>query len=346
VASGHDSSLLEWLSEPTNPPIRYLTARDLIEVRPSADTLKELRDEILAWEPLQHILTMQLEDGSFPKGQKTPTAQPTFSALCLLHRCGLDVTDEPVARIIDYLTQNHLSKGALSYTTGGSGVLSCYLGVMVTALIKMGALDTDLVQSSIQWLIDHQRFDHKTTRTGGDKDWPYKAPKNYGCWDTVSCYHGVAGAFRAFAAIPPTLRSADVHQCLDDAIEYLQIHHLYKQSAADRPLVRHMTQFFLVGDYRSDLLDMLEGVADADPILIDQDWVQTAVTDMDNLTSDGRVTLVKNYGKKLIDPVPFEPIGAPSRFLTYQWLGIHNTFNSASRTPGNHHWAEQEETTA
>jgi hypothetical protein len=145
---------------------------------------------------------MQLEDGNFPKGQKTPTAQPTFSALCLLHRCGLDVTDEPVARIIDYLAQNHLSTGALSYTTGGSGVLSCYLGVMVTALIMMGVLDTDLEQSSIQWLIDHQRFDQTTTRTGGDKGWTYRAPKNYVCWDTVSCCHGVAGAFRAFAATP------------------------------------------------------------------------------------------------------------------------------------------------
>jgi hypothetical protein len=333
VASGHDPALLEWLSEPTNPPIRYLTARDLTEPRPSADTLKGLREEIPAWKPHHRILTTQLEDGSFPKGQKTPTAQPTFWALCLMHRCGLDVTDEPVAHIIDYLTQNHLSKGALSYTTGGSGVLPCYLGVMATALIKMGALDTDLVQSSIQWLIDHQRFDHKTSRAGGDKAWPYKAPENHRCWDTVSCYHGVAGAFRAFAAIPPTQRSADVQQRLADAIEYLRIHRLYKKSAVDRPLLRHMTQFFLVGDYPSDLLDMLEGVADADPGLIHQDWVQTAVTDMDNLTTDGRVALVKNYGKKLVDPIPFEPIGAPSRFLTYQWLCIHSTFSPVLAAP-------------
>ncbi len=333
MASGNDPALLEWLSTPSNPPVRYLTARDLVEPRPATGTLKGLREEILAWEPIQRILALQLEDGSFPKGQKTPTAQPTFWALRLMHRCGLDVTDEPVARVVDYLTENHLSKGALSYTTGGSGVLPCYLGVVVTSLIKMGALDTDIVQSSIQWLIDHQRFDHKTTRAGGDNTWPYKAPENYGCWDTVSCYHGVAGAFRAFAAIPPMRRSADVNQRLVEAVEYLRIHHLYKKSAIDRPLFRHMTQFFLVGDYRSNLLDMLEGVADTDPGLIHQDWIQTAVTDMDNLTSNGRVTLTKNYGKKLIDPIPFEPIGAPSRFLTYQWLGIRSTFHSASRTP-------------
>lgn len=320
--------LLEWLSSSDNPPIRYLTARDLVEPPPSADTLSRLRREILPWEPLQRILALQLPDGSFPYGQKTPTAQPTFWALCLMARCGLDLSDEPVAHTVDYLTENHLGKGALSYTGGGSGVLPCYLGVVTTALIEMGALDTELVQSSIAWLVDHQRFDHKATRAGGDETWPYKAPDNYGCWDTVSCYHGVAGAFRAFASIPPDRRSAEVRQRLAAAVEYLRIHRGYKKSSSDRPLFRHMTQFFLVGDYRSDLLDILQGIANTDPTLVRESWVPAALDDIDDLSSEGRIILAKNYGRKLIDPIPFEAVGAPSRFLTYQWLHIRKIFES------------------
>lgn len=38
--------------------------------------------------------------------------------------------------------------------------------------------------------------------------------------------------------------------------------------------------------------------------LIHQEWVQAAVTDMRQLVVDGRVTLVKNHGRKLIDPIP------------------------------------------
>jgi hypothetical protein len=207
-------------------------------------------------------------------------------------------------------------------------VLPCYLGVVTTALIEMGALDTELVQSSLRWLIDHQRFDHKTTRAGGERTWPYKAPANYGCWDTVSCYHGVTGAFRALASIPPDCRSAEVLQRTAEAIEYLRIHRVYKKSSFDQPLFRHMTQFFLVGDYRSDLLDVLQGIADAKPTLVHQDWVRSALNDMDNLTTEGRVPLAKNYGKKLINPIPFEAIGAPSRFLTYQWLRILRIFDT------------------
>jgi len=329
VTPERHAELVEWLSSPDNPPVRYLTARDLVEPTPSNTALGDLRSQILDWEPLRLVLNSQRDDGSFPFAQKTPTAQPTFTALDLMHRCGLDVTDEPVAVMVEYLSEHHLGKGALSYTSGGSGILPCYIGVVVTSLIGMGAFETELVQSSIQWLIDHQRFDHKDTLAGGPEPWPYQAPVNYGCWDSVSCYHGVAGAFRALAAIPREQRTPAVAERLEQALEYLRIHRLYKRSALDKPLVRHLTQFFLVGDYRSDLLDMLQGVADADPALASEDWVRSAYDDMAGLTDDGKVTLVKNYGRRLIDPIPFEPIGAPSRFLTYQWLTIQHAFDTA-----------------
>jgi hypothetical protein len=215
-----DPAVIEWLSSQDNPPVRYLTARDLRRPQPSAATLSALRRQALTWQPLQQILALQRNDGSFAANGRSPDARRTFWALLLMQRCGLDADDAPAARAIEHLNQHHRSDGAVSYTTGGSGVLSCYLGVVTTALIKMGAIDTDIVQSSIRWLVDHQRFDHKTTRAGGDQRWPYKAPATYGCWESVSCFHGVAGAFRSLAAIPPARRTAGVRQRLDEAIEY------------------------------------------------------------------------------------------------------------------------------
>ena len=281
----------------------------------------------MQWDPLSAVLARQLEDGSFPSAQKTPTAQPTFTALCLMQRCGLTPTDEPVRHAIEFLEEHHLSAGALSYTSGGSGVLPCYLGVVATALIKMGASDSPLVQSALGWLVDHQRFDHKTTRAGGSEKWHYKAPQNFGCWESVSCYHGVVGALRALAAVPPTDRSDEMHQRIDEAIEYLRVHRIYRKTSNNQPLFRHMTQFFLVGDYRSHLLDVLEGLADADASLVEQDWVQCALADVEALADDGRIPLVKNYGRKLMYPIPVEEVGEPSRFLTLQWLRILKGFD-------------------
>lgn len=328
VAWRPDPAVVEWLSSEDNPPARYLTARDLRTPPPSAGTLAALREQVPAWAPLKRILALQHGDGGFAAEGNPADARRTFWALLLMQRCGLDAGDEPAARAIGYLDRRHRSGGAVSYTTGGSGVLPCYLGVVTTALIKMGALDSEIVQSSIRWLTDHQRFDHKAARAGGDQPWPYRAPSTYGCWQSVSCYHGVAGAFRALAAVPAERRTTEIRQRLDEAIDYLRIHRLYRKSQNGRPLFRHMTQPFLIGDYRSGLLDMLQGIADADPALIQRDWVRAAADDMRQLAPGGRVILVKNYGSRLIDPIPLEPLGEPSRLLTYQWTLIQRAFTS------------------
>ena len=320
-------AVLEWLSSPENPSVRYLTARELIKPRPSETELARMREDVMQWEPLRAVLDRQLEGGNFPSGQKTPTAQPTFTALCLMQRCGLAATDEPVRHAIEFLEEQHLSAGALSYTSGGSGVLPCYLGVVSTALVKMGATDSRLVQSALSWLVDHQRFDHKKTKGGGSQQWHYKAPQNFGCWESVSCYHGVVGAFRALAAVPPTDRSDLMQQRIDEAINYLRVHRIYRKTSNNQPLFRHMTQFFLVGDYRSHLLDVLEGLADADASLVEQDWVRSALADVEALLEDDCIPLIKNYGRKLMYPIPVEKVGEPSRFLTLQWLRILKGFD-------------------
>ncbi len=329
-----DPAVVEWLSSPGNPPVRYLTARDLGTPPAGAGALAALREAALAWAPLQRILALQHDDGSFAAQANRGDARRTFWALVLMQRCGLGTGDEPVARAVAYLDRHHRAVGAISYTGGGSGVLPCYLGVVTAALIKMGAADTELVQSSIRWLIAHQRFDHKAVRAGGDEPWPYRAPANYGCWQSVSCYHGVAGAFRALAAVPAEQRTPQLRQRLDEALEYLRIHRLYRTARTGRPMFRHMTQPFLVGDYRSGLLDMLQGIADADPGLARHGWVRAAIDDMRQLAPDGRVTLVRNYGRRLIDPIPFEPPGEPSRFLTYQWTLIQRTLAGSPPVPG------------
>jgi hypothetical protein len=125
----------------------------------------------------------------------------------------------------------------------------------------------------------------------------------------------------------------DLTIILDEAIGYLRIHRLYRKTSNGAPLFRHMTQPFLIGDHRSSLLDMLQGIADADPRLIAEPWVRDAVEDMNGLTVDGKVVLARNYGRRLIDPIPFEQLGRPSRFLTYQWLCVQRAFESAATPP-------------
>jgi len=81
----------------------------------------------------------------------------------------------------------------------------------------------------VRWLVDHQRFDHKSTRAGGAEAWPYAAPKNVGCWDSVSGYHGVVAA----GSHPQSPRA---RERLAEAIEYLRIHRGYLRSSPPKGL--------------------------------------------------------------------------------------------------------------
>jgi hypothetical protein len=326
------AELIDWLSSEQCPPVRYLTARDFIDPAASKATLAKLRAEMLAWPPLKRILARQRDDGAFPWTQKARTAQPTFAALELMAACGMDVRDEPVSRALAALGAYHQPKkhpGLISYLSGGSGVVPCYLGLAARSLIALGALEHPLVQGSIQWLVEHQRFDHKATRAGGPATWPYATPKNVGCWESVSCYHGVVAALRTLGAVPAKRRSSALRERLGEAIQYLRIHRVYHKSREDKPVLRHLTKFFLVGEYRSDLIDVLEGLADADPTLSAEPWVRQAIDAVDALTVNGRVLQLRSYAHRLAEPLDFEPMGEPSRFLTLQWIRVKRCFGLA-----------------
>jgi hypothetical protein len=207
----------------------------------------------------------------------------------------------------------------------------------------MGGLNIPEVEASLKWIVDHQRFDHKRTRAGGNRKWPFRAVVNYRCWESVSCYHGVAASFLALAAVPKERRSTEMESRLRAALAYLKIHRVFKKSNSEKPLylkihrvfkksnsekplLRSMKRFFLWGDYRVHIIDVLEGIADADPTLGAMDWVREAIDVVDELAESGKIKLSENARNLLLHPLAFERVGEPSRFLTYQWLRVKQKF--------------------
>jgi hypothetical protein len=291
-----------------------------------ASDLAARRLSALTWDPLVRILALQRQDGGFGRPTRPDDARATIWALVLLERCGLELTDDPVDRAVQYLQAHHVAHDSFSYLPGATGVLPCYLGTLTTTLLRMGGVDLPIVQGSLRWLVEHQRFDHGELHGGSTTPWANRAPANFGCWQTVSCFHGVAGAFRAFAAVPAHRREEGISARLEDALTHLRLRRLYRHTRSDKPLFAHLLTPFLVGDYRADLLDLLHGVAEADPRLGREDWVAEAIADMTALAPGGRVPLVRNYGKRLVSPIPLEQVGDDSRFLSLEWREVRQAF--------------------
>jgi len=147
----------------------------------------------------------------------------------------------------------------------------------------------------------------------------------------------VVATLSALAAIPEAARGPLVRQRLAEAIAYLRIHRGYLRSTEDRPLFRHLQQYFLFGAWRMHLLDVLESLSEADPGLVEEDWLLAALQAVTRSAPDGRVRLAKNYKTKLEDPLAFEPLGKPSRFLSLQWLRTRRRFGAELVGSGCHH---------
>ncbi len=317
--------LSNWLKSKDNPIVCYLYHLD---VKPQAQVDAKMKSQMMQSQPIRNLLTLQKDEGGFANAPKGFPAQTTFWALDIMARCKMSIHDEPVRKALTWIEEKYTSSGAYSYNRGGSGVLPCYVGKVARNVAVLAGFEHPSFQSAVEWLVDHQRFDHKETKAGGEKKWPFKSVENYGgCWRSVSCYHGVVAALRAFAAIPKQHRSKTIQKRIQSALRYLEIHRLYKQSSSDKQLFKHLTQFFLWGDYRHHLIDILETIAHIDPSLIKLDWIRHAVDVVDAHTIDGRVPLVKNYASRLVDPDTFESRGMPSRFLSLQWLQIKRCFN-------------------
>jgi hypothetical protein len=320
---GSNESILHWLSSEVVPPVRYLVAREFGYPDGSRDTLDELHEAVLAWEPLQQIIALQKPDGSFPNKTKTQTGGPTLGALVLMARCGLSIEDRCAARAVEHVEQNRLYDGVFSVRGKGSGVLPCYVGIFARLVAEMADTRHPLVRSGIEWILKYQRFDHKQTKAGGTGHWPYKSVVSYGgCWNSVTCYHSVGPTLRALAILPPDERTPEVCSQIDAAMEYLRIHRVYRKSASDKPLFRHSTKLYLAGGYRLNLLDMLEGIAEARPELGSEAWVEGALTAVESQAVDGMIISSPSYPTELIDPLPLEDADKPSRFLTFQWENI------------------------
>jgi hypothetical protein len=136
----------------------------------------------------------------------------------------------------------------------------------------------------------------------------------------------VAASLLALAAVPKERRSSEMESRLQGALAYLKIHRVFKKSNSERPLFRSMKRFFLWGDYRVHIIDVLEGIADADPALGGTEWVREAIEVVDELAENGKIKLSENARNLLLQPLAFERVGEPSRFLTYQWLRVKQKF--------------------
>jgi hypothetical protein len=232
--------VIDWLLEPTEPSIRYLTARDLFEPRPSKRTLSKLQSAIPKKGWAARILSLQREKTWWATNKTCyrPKFRSTIWQLQVLADLGLTRKDERIANAVEFWFDLHLAKdggysgGVVSHPLHrGRGHL-CMTGNMARSLIRFGYLKDERIQSAINWLVNEQLLD--------------------GGWDCFGRPKGTIDgweAMSAFAEVPVNKRSPQVRRAIERGAEFFLKRRLIHEGRPSRTWVTLHYPWHYIYDY-------------------------------------------------------------------------------------------------
>ena len=257
---------IPWLLEDDNPGVRHMTLTSILD-RPETDPeVKKARAAIIRKGIVPKILSKQKAGGYWETPDRFYTAKykGTSWQLIILAELGADSTNPRVRKACEFIlsASQDPQSGGFSFRSGvkkagglPSGVVPCLTGNMVWSLIKLGFLDDPRVAKGIDWIVKFQRFDDGIARAPQDPcsaSWPM-------CFGKHSCHMGVVKALKALSAIPPARRSPAVTETIEQAVEYLLIHHIHKKSHdLDKVSRPGWLKPWFPRMYQTDILEILD----------------------------------------------------------------------------------------
>ncbi|GAG38446.1 unnamed protein product, partial [marine sediment metagenome] len=228
---------IPWLLKDNNPSVKYFTLIDVLEKAENDPEARKTKEEIMKKGVVPKILDKQKEGGYWEDSQNFYTAKykGTVWQIIILAELGADGKDDRIRKACEFILENSQDRESNGFSMWVStkkgegrstGVIPCLTGNLVYSLIKLGYLKDERVQNSINWITTYQRFDDGIK--SAPKDWPYE--RFVICWGKHSCHMGVVKALKTLAEIPPNQRNKKVKNTIEEGVEYLLKHHIYKRS--------------------------------------------------------------------------------------------------------------------
>jgi hypothetical protein len=257
---------INWLLEEDNPSVRYYTLKDILGKTEKNKEVETAKKAIMTKGTVPKILKKQKPGGFWGKPEdfyERSKYRGTVWNFIILAEMGADPKDKRITDTCEFIlkwSQNRESGGFAhvgSKRSGGyrSGVIPCLTGNMLWGLIRFGYLNDPRVKKGIRWITTYQRFDDKIKIA--PKGWPYDQWKN--CWGRHSCHMGVVKTMKALAEIPKSKRTKAVKGTIEEGVEYLLKHHIYKRSRnLEKVSKPSWLNFGFPLMYQSDALEVLD----------------------------------------------------------------------------------------
>lgn len=325
-----NSDPTEWLLEPDNPSVRYLTLTDILGKPEESEEVRQARHDIMASGVVPKILSRQDEAGCWgdPKKFYTDKYKGTVWQLIILAELGVDPSNPQIVNACEFILENSQERdsgGFSAYRSEKSGgglpsyVIPCLTGNMVWSLIRLGYLHDERIRKAIGWINRIQRFDD------GDDVSPKGEPYDrfQMCWGKHTCHMGVVKTLKALSEIPDEMRSEETRKTMDLAVEFLLKHHIYKKShdltSVAKPGWLRLGFPLMYQDDILEILDILTSLNIHDPRM--QDAMDILASKQDN---QGRWKLENTFNGRFLTNI--ESKGQPSRWITLKALRVFKRF--------------------
>jgi len=324
---------LAWLLEddPQNPGVRYFVLRDLLDLPPDNPRVAEARVKVMESGPVPVILAAQDQDGWWdrPGSGYYPKYTGTVWSVTFLAQLGGDGSNVHIRtgckQVLDH---NQAPYGGLSYNGKNSGMIHCMQGNLCAALIDLGFIEDERMQTAIDWLArsvtgegiapaKERKAEVRYYRSGNSAPgFPCSAN------DHLPCAWGAIKAMLALSKVPDSHKTRAVQEAIDVGTEFL----LSRDPAtADYPMgysekpSRSWFKFGYPIGYITDVLQNLEVLTQFgfghDPRL--KNGVDLVLNKQDE---QGRWKLEYTYnGKTWVD---VEEKGEPSKWVTLRALRV------------------------
>jgi len=322
----------DWLLEPDNPGVRSLVLTEILE-RPLDDP-QVIEAQAAIWQmgAVPAILKAQNPFGYWGKAEDfyiRNKYRGTVWSLIALAELGADGHDARIGRACEFILANSQepTSGAFSYKSSDRGggyrerVLPCLSGNMIWCLIRFGYLQDSRVQKGIHWLASSQRLDDGNQLP--PDEWPYQGFED--CWGSHTCFMGIVKPLKALAEIPLDQRSPEVQTAIQNAVDFLGLHHIYKRSHDLAQVAKPAwLSFGFPLMWNTDVLEMALVLTH---LGCNQSWLEDAISlILSKQCSDGRWLLESTYNGRF--QVNVERKDRPSKWVTLRALQVLKNYYS------------------
>jgi len=316
--------VLGYLLEEDNPSVRYFALTDLVGKSEGDPEVEEAKLAIMTRGVVPRILARQEEGGywgeakNFYLSSKYTGTVWTFHVLAAL---GANGNDERIRKACEFVLRNSQDRKSGGFAIragkdeGGdhNGIEPCLTANMTWCLLRFGFMDDPRVKRAIEWILQYQRFDDSSQ--SAPAGWPYDGWEM--CWGKHSCHNGVIKSLKALAELPPSRRSGRVKSTIDEGLDYLLRHHVYRQSHNLKEVsVPAWTQLGFPRLWDTDvleILDVLTALGCRDPRM--EDAVNLIASKQD---AGGKWTLESTWNGRT--QARIEQKGKPSKWITLHAL--------------------------